>query len=605
MTELEGSESFTSFKELSGISVSAGDVVSEISRVPLDAILGFMAGLSLEMIQAKEKFFSPQLQGAYLQLAIADEFPQRIPDAHKMYIAGRVPMTGGRHIFVHEQNLAWLCHAALLHSDRDSMTTEITHTLRCRLFRILLIINDLLSIDKDTQPINLIRRRTFVHDWLRHGQFNRLFGHSIVLLLQLARQKIILQNILPKYFAEIETVFEKASGVGLQMYFEVLTLFITHFYEGMKRGEHWLSKETLYSNVRANKDDIETVLSHWVRSPDQYDIAWKQWREERPDMGELPIYDFVPLRETPFIEARQGELVCPVPFFLFAKIEDEPFFILSDYLKDKELTQFHVATGSAYEEYANQMVERLANADIGGNWKLKHSPRAKKGEQLADSYLQRGELGVVFEHKGQRPGTEFLRGGQGDRVVGPAESFLKRLDEQKKVSLSEGSDADEGYMTRGMWQQSKFGPKIITWAEKEMGVRPERLFPVITHLSSLRVDMVIRGAYLNPLIQQTDLYSEDFWEQPQWLHISDLESLAQMAEDELLDLASLLSEKAHDSVDNRFDMFLYEYAGSRVFIDEKLRIEALALLDSTKVSFFGESSENGNIEHEISLLSLE
>ena len=120
MDDFEGSESFTSFKELSGIAVGVNDVINEISKFPLDGILGFLAGLSLEMIQEKEAFFSPRLQGRYLQNAIVDDFPQKIPNAYKMYSPGRVPITRGRHIFVHEQNLAWLCNAAMLNSKEKS-----------------------------------------------------------------------------------------------------------------------------------------------------------------------------------------------------------------------------------------------------------------------------------------------------------------------------------------------------------------------------------------------------------------------------------------------------------------------------------------------------
>ena len=54
MDDFEGSESFTSFKELSGITVGVDDVIDEISKLPLDGILGFLAGLSLEMIQKKK-----------------------------------------------------------------------------------------------------------------------------------------------------------------------------------------------------------------------------------------------------------------------------------------------------------------------------------------------------------------------------------------------------------------------------------------------------------------------------------------------------------------------------------------------------------------------
>jgi len=585
MPQFEGFQSFTSFKELGGTCVSVGEVVSEISRLPLDGILGFVAALTLEMMGAEEEFFAPQVQGCYLQLAIVDDFPQKIPRAAEMYVPGRVPITGGRHVFIHEQNLAWLSHAALLHSNRHATTPEITYGLRCRLFRLLLIINDLLAPETNAGIPNFVARRSFCHDRLRYWQFNRFFGNIIEILCPLARQKKILQYILPEFFGDLETVFEKASGVPIQRYFEVLALFIAHFYQLITKGGHWLSKETLCRKITVNQDDVQAVFRRWVRTPEEYSIACKQWRQTRPDMGELPIYDFVPLRETPLIEARPEEVVCPVVPFFFAKIEDEPFFLLSDFLTGTSLTRLHVAIGSAYEKYANYIVERVAHADCGGKWEVRHSPRAESGEELADSYLQRGDVGIVFEHKGQRPGTVFLRGGEGDRVAGPAQSVLNRLDHQEQVSLTEGLRADEGYVTRGMWQQSKNGPRIVSWAEKEIGVKPNRLFPIITHLSPLRVDSVIREAYLNHLIEKASLYAEDFWEQPQWLHISDLEWLAEMAESGHLDLELLLGKKARESVNKRFDLFLSEYAG-RVFIDHSLRTEAEALLRSAK-AFFG------------------
>lgn len=585
MDDFKGSESFTSFKELSGISVQIEDVVNEVSKLPLDGILGFMGGLSVELIQHKEKFFSPQLQGKYLQYAIVDDFPQKIPAAYKMYIPGRVPITGGRHIFVHEQNLAWLCHAALLHSKEDLNTPEITHDLQCRLFRILLIINDLLSTEQIGKPYDLIKCRTFSHNWLRHGQFNRFFGHSIEILIKLARQKILLLEILPKYYEEVESNFLKAAGINLQRYFEILALFVTHFYEGMAKGEHWLSKDTICSQIKANKEDIERTLDYWSRTPGQYRLSCQKWRNERSDMGELPVYDFVPLRETPLIEGRPGDLICPVPSFLFSKIEDGPFFILSDFLEGKELKKFHTATGNAYEKYAHKLVERIAKKDYGGEWIVKHSPATKKSGQLTDSYLQRGKVAVVFEHKAKRPGTEFLRGREGDRVIGPSEKILKKLDDNEAVDYKEGHSNDDGFITQGMWQQSKAGPKIISWAEKEIGMRPDRLFPLITHLSSLIVDGIVRKAYLNPLIEQAGLYSDEYWEQPQWLNISNLELLAQMAEDGSLDLEILLNTKASQSVNERFDVFLYESMESR-FIDQRLYDEVLSLLDSATVAFF-------------------
>jgi hypothetical protein len=592
MEDFEGSNSFTSFKELSGISVRVDDVINEISKMPLDGILGFLAGLSLEIIQAKEIFFSSRFQGGYLQNAIVDDFPRKIPNAFKMYSPGRVPITGGRHIFIHEQNLAWLCNAAILNCKENQTTPEISHDLRCRLFRILLIINDFLSVGSTEKPFDLNKRRIFSLNWLRHGQFNRLFGESVEILVKLARQKILLLDILPKYYEGIEGAFIEATGVSLSSYFYAICLFVTHLYEGMKKGNHWLAENTITSNIKNNEKDIKKVISDWKRNPSQYRGAYNLWIEDRQDDNQFPIYDFVPLRETPLIEGRPSELICPVPSFLFSKIEDGPFYILSDFLSGPELTRFHVALGNAYEEYAHHLVERIADSDIRGIWNIESNPQSKTKGELADSYLQRNNIAIVFEHKGQRPGTDFLRGYQTDRVLGPTENLLERLENGETIDYIEGSKHDKGFITRGMWQQSKKGSDMIAWANNKFGEKPINIYPVITLLSSLVIDAIIRKAYLNPIIDKANLYAEDFWEKPQWINIADLESLAQIAEDGKLDIEALFSEKAANSANGRFDMFLS--SKKLRIVNVRVHAEMMELLDQSTIYFFGKKLKRRN-----------
>ena len=594
MDDFEGSKTFTSFKELCGITVGVDDVINEISQLPLDGILGFLAGLSLEMIQNKEAFFSPRLQGGYLQNAIVDDFPRKIPNAFKMYIPGCVPITKGRHIFVHEQNIAWLCHAALLNSKENQVTPEIGHYFRCRMFRILLIINDFLSVESTQKPYNLNKRRIFSLNWLRHGQFNRLFGESFEILTKLARQKILLLDILPKYYQDIEGAFKRATGVSLSSYFYAICLFVTHLYEGVDKGNHWFAESTFTSNIKDNEKDIKKVISDWKRSPFQYRAAYYLWMENRQGIENLPIYDFVPLRETPLIEGRPCELVCPVPSFLFSKIEDGPFYILSDFLSGPELNRFHVALGDAYEEYAHDLIKKIAEKDTRGVWGISSNPQSKKKGELADSYLQRNKIAIIFEHKGLRPGTEFLRGRQSDRVLGPTENLIERLEKGESIDYIEGSRFDKGFISRGMWQQSKKGPDIIVWATNNFGDKPIRVYPVITLLSSLVVDTVVRKAYLNPLIDKAKLYSEDFWEKPQWINIADLESLSQIAEDGKLDMEAIFSEKASNSANDRFDMFLYSKK-LRV-LNTKVHSEMIELLDQSCIYFFGKNLKRRNLQ---------
>jgi hypothetical protein len=591
MPSIEGAQSYVSFRRLGGAFVSIDQVVSEIERWPLDGMLGFLAALSLEAVQAGADFSNPRRQGAYLNCAIVDDFPQPLPRAFEMYAPGRVPFTGGNHLLAHEQNIAWLSHVALLYAQEGAATPQLSQELRRRVCRLLLIANDFFS-EGPGAPSSLTERRAFVLNWLRHGQFNRFFEDLPATMVKLARERILMLEMLPEFFPEVETVFvEATNGVSFRRYFEILTLFVAHIYRGMAPDRRWLSKETLCAAVKAHRDEIELIFGGWIRTPEQYRRRFAEWSESRPASGYLPSFDFVPLLETPLIEARSGELICPAVPFLLAKIVDGPYFILSDYLVSPG--DFQKALGLAYQKYAETLVGRLAAADEGGAWWKRHRPHASEDRELSDSYLQRGDIGIAFEHKGGRPGTDFLRGGPGHRVLGPSECVLARLDNGELVTLRDGSQGDAGFLTRGMWQQSIAGPSLVAWAEQEMGVRPKRVFPLITHLSEFRADQVSRLGYLDPLIQRVRLYPDQFWERPQWLHVSDLEELVILAEQGRLDLAALLNEKTERFPSKRFDIFLHEHFSGN-FVDRTLIERAEALLQSAQSSFWSDGPELGD-----------
>ena len=103
---------------------------------------------------------------------------------------------------------------------------------------------------------------------------------------------------------------------------------------------------------------------------------------------------------------------------------------------------------------------------------------------------------------------------------------------------------------------------------------------------------VARVAYLNRLIEHAKLYHESFWERPQWLHISDLEGLASLAEQGNLDLEVLLHEKSTRWADKQFDIFLYERFGY-LPVDLTLRDKGAVLLQSAGASFWLEECSDG------------
>jgi hypothetical protein len=353
---MKGVQARVTFRSLGGSAVSHEQVTSEIAQWPLDGLLGFLGALSLEAVQARQEFSDPRRQGDYLKRAIVDDFPVALARASTMYAPGRVPFTGGRHLLVHERNLAWLTHEALLSAREGLVTPELHNAIRGRLCRLLLITNDFFAkIDRPPVPSRLIERKNFVLTWLRHGQFNKSFELFEVTIHKIARQHMLMREILPNHFPDTEAAFlEATNGVSLQMYFEILALFVVHIHHGMSPAEgRWLSRETLCAAVRAHRDELERIVRRWIRTPAEYRHAWDEWKHRRPTPDYQPYYDFVPLRETPLIEARPGDLICPVMPFLLAKIVDEPYFILSDHLQNSQA--FQQAFGKAYEEYAHRL----------------------------------------------------------------------------------------------------------------------------------------------------------------------------------------------------------------------------------------------------------
>ncbi len=587
--DIDGTLSYVSFQKLGGKPVPIDHVIDEIRKLPLDGILGFLASLSIESIQAEGDFFNPRRQGFYLNLAIVDDFPSPLPKADYMYSPGHVPFTRGRHVFIHEHNIAWLSHQALIYAKDIQNTDIIEYKLKVRICRLLLISNDFLTESKTEVPATLTQRRSFVSLWIRLGQFNT-FQNQWEPGVELARQYIIMKELLPKYFP-VENEFAKATnGITLECFFQVLAILISHIYHIMSSQKQWLRRSTFCKDVEEKKEEIEYVLSSWIRTPEEYRKGAEKWRAIRKNKDDRSVFDYIPLRKTPLIEARPNELICPVINFLLEKIFDGPFFIITEYLKDKNFGDFHKGLGKSYEDYAHNLIKKIAKNDMKGRWYCWKTPPIKKGTELTDTYLQRGRIGILFEHKGGRLPTDFRLGAEDERVLGPQIDVLQRLDtgdtvEAKKILRN---DQDEGIITRAMWQQSLHMENLQKWASKQLGRNPEKIFPIITHHADIRIDEVCRAGYLEPLIKAANLYSNNFIELPQWLHVSDLEALESLAEEGKLDIESLLVEKAKSQNRiKRFDLFIYDkFQDRRLLLNKTLKEKFIDILRAAGKTFW-------------------
>jgi len=543
-------QSYTTFQELGGREVRLDEIREELSRLPLDGVLGFLAHLCLQATEMGRQFFSHGHQGGYLNLAIVDDFPGTLPNASSMYIPGRIPVTGDRHRFIHLHNIAWLAHEALLYSPKAT-TKEIDHSLKTRCCRLLLIVNDFLDEKLDINGAALSERREVALHFLRLWQFTKLDDDVNAALRRLARQWLIFRTYLCHHLPQdydIEGRFQGVTrGVSVDEYFVTLAAIVLLVFDVLIREKkNWFDLNTLTANIKGDVGFIGKLLERWSITPGEY--------REKVRAGIGREFYFQDLRETPLVAARGNEtFVVPVLSFLFDKIVDEPYFILSN---EKSRATFQSAHGKAFETYAESIVDLIVSNISDGSWRIVHNPMGKEGE-ICDTYIQNGEIGIAFEFKGMRLNTKFLKGeGDNHRVLGPDKKVLEEIEDGRLVQVTRSTD--NGILTRGLWQLDRAGNLLIQWAEANWGIRPRKIIPVIVHHAYLHVDELARKSYLDPLVETVDLFSDSFWHRPQWLSIDDLEYLARLAEQQELDLGNLFLKKENENASGAFDEFLMD-----------------------------------------------
>jgi len=576
---------WATFGDSGGGRISLDQVVGELEKLPLDGVLGFLAAVSADQQAVGAAVADARWQANYLNRAIVDDFPTPLPGASRMYAPGRVPYTGGRYALVHEQNMALLTHLALLHADTTSSADTVPEALQRRLCRLLLLCNDLLSARPTPTADTLTGRRELAVECLRHCQFNRFPGRWQRGHLTLARHHVLLADCFPGSM-NLDKIFIDALGVSLTEYFTALSAFLMLLDEGVRPGQHWLSLASVFSQVQGDRALLEKLMLGWSTTPKSYreEVSQRQARQRGGSSGDG--FDFVPLRRTPFIEARPGQLVCPLPQFVKSKAEDEPYFRISDELRTAERRQaFQSALGRAYHEYADRLVARIARGDRGSPWQAGRT--LQEGSELCDGLLIRGDTAVLFEHKGQRPDSVFTGGGESRRsVLGPTAKALARLEGGHAHGWLPSRKQDEGLLTRPLWQIARAGSRLIAGGTGLTDRTPMRVFPIVTHLAEVRVNPAARAIYLDRLVDLSGAFTSRPWRHPEWLHVEDLEALAALADRGELDLVALLETKRKTAPKEGFDWFLHRQYPRADLADPVLKAKALELMNGAVGRFF-------------------
>jgi hypothetical protein len=526
---------YTSFIELGGRSVSLNELCQHLGDLQLDMVLGVLGRISAHHASDEANFFHPGNQGSYLNCAIADDFPAPLPGAATMYVPNGVPITGGRHIFIHEHGLLALAQLAALHCRTDAVTAELSLSHFGRVCRLLLILNSHLVVSEafnEAEP-TLVERRRFALNQLFYAQFNQLTG-NVSGHLALARLHQLLTRHLPNHLRQADELFRARIGLSVQGYLGVAGLMFTgSFVSSQQLGptvSPWTNIERLLSFVRHNRDEVRAVLECLCQTPEELR------QQVRPD--EM-LVDFDALQRRPLIMARPDQMLAPVVSSLLRQLVSFPLQVIA------KLDGGPRALGMAYEDYAHSLVERIARGDKRGAWKAQRNlPVAREtdigsavGEM--DSVLWRDGIAVVIEHKA---GNLLLALGSRAALrnaLGPTDDELALFPAVPKK--------DGGAITHGLWQLVRIAPHAEASLKARFGAPPQRVFPIINTLQPFQIDGWIRRGYLLPVLAATNAKLPPSWAATDWAAVEELEALAQLADDGGLDLLDLLSGREPSS----------------------------------------------------------
>ena len=591
MNSGESLATYQTFGTLFGKVVPFEEIVEALAQVPLDQVLGTLNLYALHGLRGnreEEAFQRVQLSELLGVLA-------RDRTASPAHLRRVVQMTRNSPLFlVHPHNAALLTHMALLHSPAMVLTPELTPEHRAVVLRLLLQLSDHLDGPiLPVSPIPLVNEKIFALSILRSWQFqpdrDPFFVYS-----RLARYAQLYLEELPNVVPDVTyaSVFEAATGVSLTVYFQNVLALVTHlFHEVAPRGDvAWMTINELMSNMLNGRTAFETLFRRWSTTADAYQVTHA---EVTAGFGKTfaETFNLVALRTTPLIEARPDEFVLPVAHVFMDKMTSEPYFAILDALTTKaQKDAFSGAMGRAFERYAARLIDKIARLDVAGSWQQIVSPR-DGGDELADVYLQRGKVAVVFELKALRLPTAFLAGLPKDSVLGPTDQTL--LDHAASPLTAQqirarDNNGDKGLVTRGMYQQNVHAPRLRTLAEQTFHTAPETVYPIIVHLADVKIDQTVYLGYLRPLMTYLGLYQEAFWRQPNWMHIEDLEALATAAEAGELDLEAFMNRKAPEA---RMDAALAtEYPEIWMTLPDVLSSRFENLGEGARADLFGQTT---------------
>ena len=425
-----------------------------LQELPLDLVLGVLARISAHFVRDGQAFFSPSCQGRYLSYALAD-IPIR---ASWLCIDVRAgPNTDYRRAAqIHPRAWSRRIGAARHPSLPKRFRYSGDNASRLRSDRPP-------PIDPQRPPRRRVSgrvarrpaRTTAPRDRHLHAfQFNGVAGYEEC-MIDLARAHHLLADFLPKHLPNAATAFSVRAGIGLNEYMLAAAMLLGYSNQLPKnidsKQSPWVSVDNIVANVKSHNDEIRHVLSLACQTA-------ADLHRDRPTRGSADLFEFATLQRRPLIEARTGEIVAPVLSLFVRQLLSFPFQILS------EIENGLGGLGRAYEDYAHEVVSRIAKTDGAGAWKSTKGQVFESGE--VDSILWRDATAIVFEHK-----SKGLLLTLGDR---PAVRNALGPNDRDIADLGMRRPSDSSAITHGLWQLANLSECSEAFFVPRFGSVPER-----------------------------------------------------------------------------------------------------------------------------------
>lgn len=321
----------------------------------------------------------------------------------------------------HRQQLLFVSKEALSVCPERGGNDPLAPTHSGEMARVLLMANDLLpkrlSVPLPTteQMINVMS------DFIPIGEAS---GFQIP-IYKILRSRIMIERFLPND-VEIKSIFEKATGTSLEIYFALCFATLCRYVDlDFKKYQTDPGSFVLSGDWYRTTPIDPAVIANFL------DEISATLEEFKVDLGrrKTASNDFTCFRGKPYLRDDANHLLID-PGFLAEKGESGVFWSINQALSGERRLQFHRDWGLAFERYINWLMGASVDGKLN---RIYPNPKfSDTGEEVCDAILICGNSLVLVESKGATFTAEAKYGTDPAKLRGELEEKLVETNGRRK-----------------------------------------------------------------------------------------------------------------------------------------------------------------------------